>query len=181
MNTSVFSIVIPSILYVYLFIFCNLNIHQLKNLQKNRFVLFIIMFSSSFSTDFDVHRNWMAITYNLPIARWYFDVCVIYEAYMLFVSVNIYGLISCSASYVLQSTSPWTLDYPPFFAWFEYFLSQIASLFVANCEPALLELHATPYHSMRTLIFQRLSVIVTDGILFLALLRYLHSLVVFAS
>lgn len=34
----------------------------------------MMLVSGYYSTDFDVHQNWLRITYNLPIEQWYFDV-----------------------------------------------------------------------------------------------------------
>uniref|UniRef100_A0A0N5AFK2 Alpha-1,3-glucosyltransferase n=1 Tax=Syphacia muris TaxID=451379 RepID=A0A0N5AFK2_9BILA len=73
----------------------------------------------------------MAITSNLSIERWYYD-----------------------------NTSQWTLDYPPFFAYFEYVLSKasVANFFV----PEALVLQSEPFFSLKFLYFHRTTVILTD-------------------
>jgi alpha-1,3-glucosyltransferase len=65
----------------------------------------------------------------------------------------------------VQTGSEWTLDYPPFFAYFEYLLSHLARL----ADPFMVQLSNLEYDSWQTIYFQRATVIVSEFFLIYAL------------
>ncbi|KAJ2908959.1 glycosyl transferase [Coemansia aciculifera] len=102
----------------------------------------LLLWPAYHSTDFEVHRNWLAITNSLPLSKWYFD-----------------------------DGSEWTLDYPPFFAWFEWVLSLAARWW----DPRIVQLDNLGYAATSCISFQRLTVAVSEIVLFAALRRFVQA------
>ncbi|KAJ2365337.1 glycosyl transferase [Coemansia sp. RSA 2607] len=99
----------------------------------------LLLMPSYHSTDFEVHRNWLALTHSLPVNRWYYE-----------------------------DRSEWTLDYPPFFAWFEWSLSHLARWWDAR----IVDVDNLGYAAPSCVMFQRLTVILSELVLFMALQRF---------
>lgn len=102
----------------------------------------ILLIPSYRSTDFDVHRNWLAITKQLPISEWYWN--------------------------DVDGGTVHTLDYPPAFAFFEYALSNnpLTELFLPpgdRCLELLPDTDNDP--SEACVFFQRSTVILGDVLL----------------
>lgn len=116
----------------------------LKNIFIAATFLKILLFPAYHSTDFEVHRNWLAITSQVPLRDWY-----------------------------TEATSQWTLDYPPFFAYFEYFLTWFVPEAVKK--DGALDLVEQGQYGWPTIVFQRTTVIITEIVLFLALQKYIDT------
>jgi alpha-1,3-glucosyltransferase len=113
------------------------------------------------STDYEVHRNWLAVTAGLPLSEW----CVLVGVFLSCFPSRFFSFFSFFFSTLplryTDATSPWTLDYPPLFAWFQRCLAAVA----ARLAPDALTLSADPVDSPAILAFQRGSVMAADAAL----------------
>lgn len=104
----------------------------------------LLLLKTKPSTDFDVHKNWKDITTSTTLDKWYFD-----------------------------ERSIWTLDYPPLFAYFEYFLGTIANgiqYFSPFIEININNSSSTAANNSHLLVFQKLTtVLIGDLSMFFAL------------
>lgn len=95
----------------------------------------LLLVPSYHSTDFDVHRNWLAVTSRTPLACWYYE-----------------------------RTSLWTLDYPPLFAYFEALLSRVVAPLAPELADAL-HAAPPPSASPRAVFVHRATVMASDAAL----------------
>ncbi|CAD7064301.1 unnamed protein product [Tilletia caries] len=106
-------------------------------------VLKLLLFPSYHSTDFEVHRNWLAITHSVPLRGWYFD----------------HG-------------SEWTLDYPPFFAYFSYVLGVPNAWFGCGDARITKVVEGLGLANESTKTYMRASVVLTELVLGAALVAH---------
>ena len=130
------------------------------------------------STDFEVHRNWLALTSCTPL----------WAAPPLAQANCSSGAMNPSLRIVewySEHNSIWSLDYPPLFAYFEWMLSQVivvpwnsfvvwsrrqryfpryGSFHFHLIDEGMLQLHNLNYASRDTLFFQRLTVVIFSDV-----------------
>lgn len=106
-------------------------------------LLKFLLFPAAHSTDLEVHRHWKALTVSRPLSQWYHD-----------------------------ESSKWTLDYPPIFAYYEYIVGQLLSVF----RPSLVDITNHDDSTWRTVYFLRATVLALDPLLALSASLYLGSL-----
>ncbi|GMM31855.1 dolichyl-P-Glc:Glc1Man(9)GlcNAc(2)-PP-dolichol alpha-1,3-glucosyltransferase [Martiniozyma asiatica (nom. inval.)] len=117
---------------------------SLWNICVGSTLLKLLLVPGYHSTDFDVHRNWLSITALLPLHEWY-----------------------------CEETNQWTLDYPPFFAYFEWVLAKFVPDIVAR--DGCIALVAKGEYGFPTILFQRATVIVSEFALFASLQWFINT------
>lgn len=95
----------------------------------------LLLFPATHSTDLEVHRHWKALTACLPLSKWYVD-----------------------------DSSPWTLDYPPIFAYFEYALGQLIQPFY----PPLVDISNHNDASLSVVVLLRCTVLLLEPLLIIS-------------
>lgn len=118
--------------------------YSLWNIWVASTLLKILLFPTYHSKDFDIHRTWLSITSLLPMKDWY-----------------------------SEKITQFPLTYPPFFAYFEWFLSRFITKSVA--QDGCISLVPINNYGMQTVIFQRASVIISEVVLFFALQWFINT------
>lgn len=103
----------------------------------------VLLWPAYRSTDFDIHRNWLAITHNLPLSEWYTE----------------------------DTAKDWTLDYPPFFAWGQW-LTSLPAVFFADSNNELLDVVPHSLRDVSVTYYMRSTVIISDAFLYWVLLKW---------